>query len=252
MAKTNLQPHIKCGDRDINEYVLLPGDPGRVPRICKHLENAREIARNREYFTCNGESRGIPVTVTSTGMGGPSLAIALHELSNLGARTFIRVGSCGGLGEQVKTGDVVIPIGAVRDEGTSRAYIDLGYPAVPDFEVTDALVGSAKKLGHPFHIGINRSHDSFYIPNILQLEDTWKRRNVISEDLETAALFTISRLIGARAGCVLNVVAVHGQRPEEGISRFALGDPACERGERASIEIALAAIEVLAGRKGVN
>jgi uridine phosphorylase len=245
----NLQPHIMCGEGDINKYVLLPGDPGRVQRIGKHLKNAREIAQNRGYLTWNGEYQGVPVTVTSSGIGGPSMAIALHELRNLGARTFIRVGSCGGLGEHVKTGDVVIPIGCVRDEGTSKAYVDLSYPAIPDLELTVVLVEAAKRFGHTFHTGINRSHDSFYIPNILEVESVWRKRNVISEDLETAALFTISGIIGVKAGCVLNTVVAYGQKPEGGISNFAMGDPVCEKGERASIEIALLAVKMMTSGK---
>lgn len=249
MVKANLQPHIMCGDGNVNKYVLLPGDPGRIPRICEHLENAEEIAGNRGFLTWNGKYRGVPVTVTSTGIGGPSLAIAIHELTNLGARMFIRVGSCGGLAEKVKLGDLIIPNGAVRDEGTSKAYVDTGYPAIPDFELVQALAESAKKLDYPFHVGINRSHDSFYIQNILAVEEAWKKRNVISEDLETAALFTISGLIGVKAASVLNAVVTYGHKPEVGISEYALGNPRCEAGEKASIQVALAAIEMMEHQK---
>jgi uridine phosphorylase len=249
MVRANLQPHIMCGGGNVNKYVLLPGDPGRIPRICEHLENAEEIARNRGFLTWNGKYRGVSLTVTSTGIGGPSLAIAIHELCNLGARVFIRVGSCGGLSEKVKIGDLVLPNGAVRDEGTSRAYVDTGYPAIPDFELIQALANAAKKLDYPFHVGINRSHDSFYIPNILAVENEWKKRNVISEDLETATLFTISGLIGVKAASVLNAVVTYGQKPEAGISEYALGNPRCKTGEKASIQVALAAIEMMTRQK---
>jgi uridine phosphorylase len=252
MVRANLQPHIMCGDGNIKKYVLLPGDPGRIPRICEHLENAEEVASNRSFLTWNGDYQGVPVTVTSTGIGGPSLAIAVHELCNLGARTFIRVGSCGGLAEKVKIGDLIIPNGAVRDEGTSRAYVDAGYPAIPDFELMQALAESAKKLDYRFHIGINRSHDSFYIPDILAVEGAWKKRNVISEDLETATLFTISGLIGVKAASVLNAVVTYGQKPEAGVSEYALGNPSCEAGEKASIQVALKAIEMMARQNNVN
>jgi uridine phosphorylase len=131
--------HIACAPGDIAPAVLLPGDPGRVGRMAAQLDDVREIAASREFTTVTGTTGGVPVTITSTGVGAPSTSIAVEELWNLGARLFIRVGTCGGIQDATRSGDLVIATGAVRGDGTSPEYIDLSYPAVADPDVTVAL-----------------------------------------------------------------------------------------------------------------
>src|ERR1700731_2748747 len=136
--------HVGLGPGDVGNYVLVPGDPGRTPMIARYLDNAREVAFSREYRTFTGSIEGVPVSAMSTGMGGPSVAIAVEELGELGVHTFLRVGTCGAAQPEIKMGDLVIGIGAVRSEGTPNGYIPLEYPAIASLDVVNALVDSAK------------------------------------------------------------------------------------------------------------
>jgi len=162
MKKGEKEYHIGLGKGDVGRYVILPGDPGRVPRIAKHLDSAEKVAQNREYTTYTGKVDGIKVSVTSTGIGCPSAAIAVEELIRVGADTFIRVGTAGSLQKEVGLGDLVIATGAIREEGTTRQYVPLSFPAVPDLDVTIALREAARKLGYNSHAGICHCKDSFY------------------------------------------------------------------------------------------
>jgi uridine phosphorylase len=209
-----MQPHIRCKKGDISEYVLLPGDPARVKTIANFLENAKEVANNREFLTYRGKYKGVDITVTSTGIGCPSAAIAVEELANLGAKVFIRIGTCGALRKGIKTGDLIIPFAAIRAEGTSKEYISLEFPAVADPEVFHALVDSAKKQKFKFFTGINRTHDAFYehINNFIKwgeiyLDERMKnwRYPLVSSEMECAIVFLLPLLRGLRAGCVLTV-----------------------------------------------
>lgn len=211
-----MQYHIACRPGDVGRYCILPGDPGRCAVIARHLEAARPVAQNREFTTYTGTLAGEPVSVTSTGIGGPSAAIAMEELAALGADTFVRVGTCGGIDLPVHAGDLVIASGAVRMEGTSREYAPLEFPAVADYRVVSALAAAAEAQGRPYHVGVIQSKDSFYgqhrpecmpVAPMLQYKwEAWKRLHVLASEMETAALFTVSAALGTRCGCVLAVL----------------------------------------------
>ncbi|NLB82588.1 MAG: uridine phosphorylase [Clostridiaceae bacterium] len=198
------------------EYAILPGDPGRTKIIASYLNNPKFINSNREYTTYCGELNNKKVIVMSTGIGGPSTAIAVEELYMAGVRTFVRTGTCGGMQQNVQKGDVVIATAAVRMEGTSKEYVPIEYPAVADFKVTNALVNSAKHTNYKYHIGVVQSKDSFYgqhcpqrMPIGRQLEnnwDAWIKAGCLASEMECAALFTVSGVLKASAGAVLSVV----------------------------------------------
>lgn len=212
----DLQYHIQLKPGDIGRYVILPGDPGRTEKIAGFFDDAREIANNREYRTFTGTVAGIPVATTSTGIGCPSTAIALEELIKCGAEVFIRVGTCGALQHEVKLGDLCITTGAIREEGTTRQYVPLSYPAVADLDVTLALREAAAKLGVPAHTGIGHCKDAFYIEDrdvpireeIDAKWNAWYRSNVISTSMESAALFVVSSIRRVHAGEVLAVIGL--------------------------------------------
>ena len=209
------QYHIACAPGEVGRYVLLPGDPGRVELIAAHLDDPRQIARNREFVTFTGSLDGEPVSVCSTGIGAPSTAIAIEELATIGTDTFIRVGRSGALQKDLAVGSVVIATAAVRDEGTSRAYLPLEYPAVADLEVTNALVDAAAALGIAYRYGVIESKDAFYaevrpesMPIAEELQARWlayRRAGVLCSEMEAAALFTIASARGVRAGCVVQI-----------------------------------------------
>jgi len=210
------QYHIQCAQGDVGEYVILPGDPGRVESIAAHLDGAVMVSQNREYTTYTGTLLGKKVSVTSTGIGGPSAVIALEELVKTGAHTFIRVGTSGGINMKVKSGDLVVASAAVRQEGTGLHYAPAEYPAAANFEVTRALVDAAAKLGLTCHCGVVHCKDSFYgqhdpgrmpVSNELIAKwEAWKRLGVLVSEMESAALFVAADALGVRAGAVLNVV----------------------------------------------
>ena len=214
MAK---QYHIGLDKDDIGRYVILPGDPGRVPVIASFLDRAEKVAQNREYTTYTGYIGDTKVSVTSTGIGCPSAAIALEELVKIGADTFIRVGTAGGLQPSVDLGDLVIPTGAIREEGTTRQYIPISYPAVPDFDVTLALRDAAKRLNFKSHLGVCHCKDAFFIEgdeNLPIAEENknlwkaWERANVLATSMEDAALFVISQIRKVRVGEVLAIIGL--------------------------------------------
>ena len=162
MNGTGIQYHLHIKEGDVGRYVILPGDPKRVPLIAKHFDDAKQVADSREYVTYTGFLDGEKVSVTSTGIGGPSASIAMEELYKCGSDTFIRMGTCGGIALPVMGGDVVIATGAVRMEGTSREYAPIEFPAVASFEVVQALAEAANMLGKRSHIGVVQCKDSFY------------------------------------------------------------------------------------------
>ena len=202
------QPHIDCSVGDISPLVILPGDPARVERIASFLENPGEIAFNREFRTVTGDYRGINITVTSTGIGGPSMVIALEELINCGGKFFIRTGSCGACQPEIAIGDLVISTGAVREEGASHMYLPPEYPAVGDMEMIRLASDFCRTEEFTFHQGITRSHDSFYIDDETEKMAFWSRRNVLASDMETASLYAVASLRGVRALSILNNVVL--------------------------------------------
>ncbi len=211
------QYHTNVGPEDIGGYVILPGDPKRCARIAAHLEDAQLMADNREYVTYTGRLEGVQVSVTSTGIGGPSAAIAMEELVKCGAHTFIRVGTCGGMQEEVLGGDLIIASGAVRMEGTSREYAPLEYPAVPHIAVVNALSDAAKALGMRYHVGVVQSKDSFFgehepevMPVGYELQNKWEawiRMGCLASEMESAALFIVGSFLRVRVGTCLLALA---------------------------------------------
>ena len=208
----DLQFHIQCRTGDVGRYVILPGDPGRCPSIASYFDNPHQVAYNREFNTYTGTLLGEKVSVCSTGIGGPSASIAMEELHNIGADTFIRVGTCGGIDLPVRAGDLVVATGAVRHEGTSREYAPLEFPAVADFECVTALAEAARASGRGVHLGVVQCKDSFYgqhsperMPVSQELQykwECWKRLHVKASEMESAALFVCAASLGVRCGSV--------------------------------------------------
>ena len=204
--------HIGLAKGDVGEYVLVPGDPGRTPMIAKYLDGAREVAFSREYRTFTGSIDGVPVSTISSGMGGPSVAIAVEELNELGVHTFLRVGTCGAAQPEIKMGDLVIAIGSVRSEGTPNGYVPPEYPAIASLDVVNVLVEASRKDGVPYHVGVIRSVDALYSdlmpdtmprPHHLREElDMWSRAGILSNDMETSTLFVVARIRKLRAGTI--------------------------------------------------
>ena len=225
------QYHVQLEAGDIGAYVLLPGDPARSEIIAAHFDNAKHVRSNREFTTYTGTLDGVPVSVCSTGIGGPSTAIAMEELANVGATTFIRVGTCGSLRPGVRRGDLVVMNAAVREEGTSPQYAPLQYPAVADFDVTLALRDAAAAAGARHHVGVTVSIDSFYsemeperMPAEAELRakwQAWQRAGAIAAEMECGTLYIAAGVRRARAGgiCVAvdeagaNAMPDHGELP---------------------------------------
>ena len=227
------QYHIGLKKEDIGQYVILPGDPKRCEKIAAYFDNPKKVGDRREFVTYTGFLDGKKVSVTSTGIGGPSAAIAITELAKLGAHTFIRVGTCGGIDTNVKSGDLVIAQAAIRAEGTSKEYAPLEFPAVADFKVTNALYESAKELGRNFHVGVVQCKDSFYgqhetdiMPVSYELENkwaAWKRLGTLASEMESAALFTVASFLKVRVGSCFLVVA-NQEREKEGLENPVVHD----------------------------
>ncbi len=216
-SQDGVQYHIGLKKGDVGKYVIMPGDPKRCKAIAGYFDDAKLVADVREYVTYTGYLNGEKVSVTSTGIGGPSAAIALEELVNIGADTFIRVGTCGGIDTDVQSGDVVISTGAIRMEGTSREYAPIEFPAVADLDVTNALVQAAKKLNLKYHTGVVQCKDSFYgqhspdrMPVSQELTakwEAWKRLGCKASEMESAALFVVASALKVKAGSILLTVA---------------------------------------------
>ena len=233
-----LQPHIQLENMGIR-CAILPGDPARVDRIAQQLENPQELTFNREYRSLRGAYQGLPILAMSTGMGGASMAIAVEELKNIGITHIIRIGSCGALQEGIGLGDLILVNAAVRDDGASRTYVPEQYPAVADTGLLLACMESAKERGFHHHVGLARSHDSFYIDNEEEVSAAWSKRGVLGSDMETAALFTVARLRGLKAASILNNVVIWGEDTGESIGSYADGDDLTAKGERDEITVAL-------------
>ncbi len=201
--KKLIQPHIMCGTEDVAKYVLLPGDPHRVETIVSFLDESHKVSDYRGFVTYTGKKDDVEISVCSTGIGCPSAAIAVEELSRIGAEAFIRVGTTGALQEDIRMGDIVIASAAVRADGTSKTYVPLAYPAVADFEVTAALMQAAKKNKRQIHFGFVLSTDVFY-GNIKELKQ-WGEFGVLAVEMESSVLFTIAALKKLKAGSILAV-----------------------------------------------
>lgn len=242
------QYHIGLKPGDIGEYVILPGDPKRCERIARYFDNPRLIADRREFTTYTGFLNDEKVSVTSTGIGGPSAAIAMEELVNVGAKTFIRVGTCGGMDINVKGGDIVIATGAIRMEGTSKEYAPIEFPAVANLDVTNALVKAAENLNLPYHTGVVECKDSFYgqhsperMPvnyELMNKWEAWKRLGCLASEMESAALFIVSSVLKVKTGSVFLTVA-NQEREKQKLDNPVVHDT------DAAIKTAINAIKIL-------
>ena len=216
MQELQEQFHIHCRPGDVGRYVILPGDPGRCAAIAALFDDAVHIGQNREFNIYTGHLLGERVSVCSTGIGGPSAAIAMEELHNIGADTFIRTGTCGGIDLAVRSGDIVVATGAIRYEHTSLEYAPIEYPAVPDLDLTLALRDAARAMGKTVHTGIVQCKDSFYgqhsparMPiagELLGKWEVWKRLGVKASEMESAALFVVADALGVRCGSCFHVI----------------------------------------------
>lgn len=250
-AEEGYQYHTRLKNGDVGKYVILPGDPKRCEKIARHFEHPVLIADSREYVTYTGYLDGVKVSVTSTGIGGPSAAIALEELAAVGADTFIRVGTCGGMDLKVKSGDVVIATGAVRMEGTSKEYAPIEYPAVPDYTIVGALVSAAQALKKPFHVGVVQCKDSFFGQHspetkpvgyeLLNKWNAWLAMGCLASEMESAALFIVGSYLHVKVGSVFLAVA-NQEREKAGLENPVVHDT------EGTIEVAIEAIRALIAR----
>ena len=226
-SEDNKMYHIGVAPGQVGRYVLLPGDPKRCKKIAAYFDDPVFIADNREYVTYTGKLEGVPVSVTSTGIGGPSASIAMEELKMCGADTFIRVGTAGGMDLNVQSGDIVIANGAIRMEGTSKEYAPIEWPAVADFEITTALYQAAGNLGFNKHVGVVECKDAFYgqhkpedLPVSYELLNkwySWLKLGCKASEMESAALFTVGAYLKVRVGAVLFIMS-NQERVKQGLS----------------------------------
>ena len=203
------QHHIDMKGGDIASTVLIPGDPGRVEVFAELMDEARKVAEKREYVTYTGVKDGVAISCTSTGLGCPPTAIGVEELIRIGAKNIIRIGTCGALQAGMKPGDMVIATGAVRGEHTGEEFISLEYPAVADYRVVRALVDACEQLNLPYHLGIIRTHDAYYLESpqaggdYMKRIQPWIDMGVLALENESSSLFVVSSLHGVRAGTIL-------------------------------------------------
>ncbi len=235
----NLQYHLQIRPGDVGEYVILPGDPKRCAKIAAYFDDAKLVADNREFTTYTGYLNGVKVSVTSTGIGGPSASIAMEELVRCGAKTFLRVGTCGGMDLSVQGGDIVVATGAVRMEGTTREYAPVEYPAVANLDVINAMVTACRKLGFTYHTGVVQSKDSFYgqhepevMPVSYELQNKWEAYNrlgCLASEMESAALMIVASHLRVRFGALFLVMG-NQERVKRGMENHIVTDtePAVE------------------------
>lgn len=251
-SEDGTQYHIGLKPGDVGKYVILPGDPKRCKKIAEYFDEPKLIADKREFVTYTGYLNGEKVSVTSTGIGGPSASIAMEELVKVGAETFIRVGTCGGMDINVKGGDIVIATGAIRMEGTSKEYAPIEFPAVANLDVTNSLVEASKKLGCEYHTGIVQCKDSFYgqhdperMPVSYELTnkwEAWKRLGCLASEMESAALFVVSSFLKVKTGSVFLTVANQEREKQN------LENPVVHDTDRA-IKVAVEALKILIGKE---
>lgn len=240
-----LEPHIRLGKGLNTRYALLAGDPARIERVAVYLEDVEELAYNREYRSIRGRYKDASVLAVSTGIGGASMGIAVEELHNIGVQALIRIGSYGALQPGIGLGDLILASGAVRDDGASRAYVPEGFPAVADPALLQMCIRAAEEQRLHYHVGLVRSHDSFYTDQETEICRFWSTRGILGADMETAALFTIAALRGMKAASILNNVVGYEADTAEGIDQYAGGDDRMAMGEQAEIRTALEAFASL-------
>lgn len=232
--------HIKCEPDQVARYVFCPGDQRRAKRITEYFDNAELVSAERGIMVYTGTFKGIPMTSCGTGMGGPAVAICLEELANLGADTFIRVGSCGVFQDHQNPGDIIIASGTVRAGGTSLGYLPIEFPAVPSFEILRAIVGAAEQLTIPFTVGVGIAGDAFYSKRDVISREELIQSGVVSIEMESDTLFTVGQVRGFRTGALYTSDGTNKEiKPEWGMERY-------DQGEKDMIEIALTAMTAIA------
>jgi uridine phosphorylase len=247
-VKKRIQPHIMCGVGDVADYVLLPGDPKRVERIASFFDEAKRVADYRGFITYTGKVDGVGITACSTGIGCPSTAIVVEELTRIGAKTLIRVGTTGALQPDIDVGDIVVATAAVRSDGTSREYMPIEYPAVADFDVISALLTASKDSSVRIHRGIIQSSDAFYVAS--EASNKLTEGNVLSIEMESSTLFTLASIKRVKAGTILAVdgnLAKNIKKGEfEGDAKTGELDTRVQRAIDEEIKIAIKAVKLLA------
>lgn len=232
--------HIHCQPEDIARYVFTPGSHARAKKIAAHFDDVRLVSNSRGYLVYTGTVDGIRMTVSSTGMGGPTTAICLEELGHLGADTFMRVGSCGTMQDDVDCGDVIISTGTFRAGGTANNYLPVEFPAVPNFWMTTALVQAAKTLGVKVHVGLGSAGDAFYAPRDPSMRDVLKQSGIVSGEMESDTLYVLAAYRGWRAGALY---------ANDGTSKQTKPDwceDAFRQGEENAIRIGIEAMRIIA------
>jgi uridine phosphorylase len=241
-----IQPHLRVDEGDVHDVALLPGDPGRVERIAAQCDTVEELAHNREYYLVNVEYDGVPLTVCSTGVGSPSAAIALEELAAVGVETVIRPGTTGALQSGIDIGDMVVATAAAKEEGTTKRYERVEYPAVPDFHVVSALVDAAESNDEAVHVGPVVTDDAFYAETDEYVDD-WEDAGLLAVEMEAAALFTLARRKGLRAGAICTVDGNLVEGTQKGSSDVSMDElpPKARNNVERMIELALDAAAAL-------
>lgn len=232
MSKEKKQYHIDMKNGDVGRYVLLPGDPGRCEQIAMSFDNPVLVSKNREFTTYTGYLLGEKVSVTSTGIGSPSTAIAIEELSKIGADTFIRVGTSGIINKNIDYGDIIIVTAAIRDEGTSLSYLPIEFPAVANIDVVNCLVESAKQNNIEYKLGIAHSKDSFYgqheperMGNSVELINKWNAWSLggaLCSEMESSSIFIISSILKARSGGIMITQNINNLKPIDNLIKVAI------------------------------
>jgi uridine phosphorylase len=241
-----IQPHLRVDEGDVHDVALLPGDPGRVERIAAQCDTVEELAHNREYYLVNVEYDGVPLSVCSTGVGSPSAAIALEELAAVGVETVIRPGTTGALQSGIDIGDMVVATAAAKEEGTTKRYERVEYPAVPDFHVVSALVDAAESNDEAVHVGPVVTDDAFYAETDEYVDD-WEDAGLLAVEMEAAALFTLARRKGLRAGAICTVDGNLVEGTQKGSSDVSMDElpPKARNNVERMIELALDAAAAL-------
>ncbi|OCH14297.1 nucleoside phosphorylase [Aliivibrio sp. 1S128] len=236
------QPHICVNENQVAPYVIVCGEPDRVNRIIELMDNVELLAENREYRVFNGEYKGTTITICSTGIGAPSMIIAIEELKLCGATHVIRVGSAGAMQDHIQLGELIVAEGAVRDEGGSKAYISSAYPAYASFTLLKEINHFLESQPVKHYFGVVRSHDSFYTDEEEQLCQYWNKKGILGADMETSALFTVGRLRGLQVASILNNVVLYQQDVKEGVNQYVNDNAAMMNGERLAAITALEAL----------
>ncbi|MDF2155399.1 nucleoside phosphorylase [Vibrio sp. CAU 1672] len=236
------QPHIGVDETQVAPLVIVCGEPDRANRIAALCDDVELVSENREYRLFTATYKGKAVSVCSTGIGAPSMIIAVEELKQCGVTHVVRVGSAGAMQSGILLGELIVAEGAVRDEGGSKAYVGAAYPAYASFSLLKELDSYLSKQTTPYHLGVVRSHDSFYTDEEDAICQYWNKKGILGADMETSALFTVGRLRGLQVASILNNVVRYQQDVKEGVGQYVDEAQVMMAGEKLA---SLAALEAL-------